>query len=441
MWMRRKPTKIANNHLAEVLKFIKPSKDELAREQGFAKSLVRHVQKFAPSCEVVLTGSMAKGTFIRDKKDVDVFVLFDRSVKREQLEPAIKGIMKVAFPSIGYQLSYAEHPYIRFHCEGRRVDLVPAYKISNASERLSAVDRSVLHTSFVNRSLKAKQIDSVLLLKQFLKANSIYGAEIKIAGFSGYLCELLIIKYGDFTKLVKAAAKWNVNKPLFIDLRRYYKSKHAISTAIQKFGNFTVIDPTDSNRNVAAAVSVDTLKRFVTLSKAYLKKPGVQAFMKKPEQFDDVLQKLASKNPGRVLVISVPRPNVVDDVLWGQLHKLTGQLERELDEFGVKKVVADDHRHLVRIAVVLAKNKLPERMLLEGPPVAMKEHVVKFKKSHNRAKFVVKKKHIWADVKRAAVRPEAVVMEFFRNYSKTKSHLAYPEEMIVVRMMERGKKK
>jgi len=148
---------MAGQLLNDVLKYIRPSSEELRKETKFANDLIRKIgAKAPPTCKVVLTGSIAKGTFLRDRRDIDIFVLFERSVAREKLESAIKKIVTKAFPGIGYQLSYAEHPYARFHYEGRRIDLVPAYKISKAAQRISAVDRSVLHTRFIKKKLKNK---------------------------------------------------------------------------------------------------------------------------------------------------------------------------------------------------------------------------------------------------------------------------------------------
>ncbi len=412
-----------------VLSSIRPSKGELENELQFSNGLVRHIRKYVPSsCQVVLTGSMAKRTFLRDKKDVDIFILFKPSVARQTLEHHVKTIMHKSFPSIGYQLSYAEHPYIRFHYKGRRIDLVPAYQISKASERISAVDRSVLHTKFVHQNLKKSNIGDVLLLKKFLVANSLYGAEIKTQGFSGYLCELMIIRYNGFSKLIRAASKWK--QSLFIDLKNYHKTKKQIITAQDSFGEFVVIDPTDANRNVAAAVSQQSFRKFIALCKAFVKKPSTDFFFRTPETFDEIVSKLKTRNS--VFVLYMPRPDIVDDVLWGQLNKLIKQLGKHLEEFKPKKIFADDTKHIVRIAIVLSIDKLPGDVLLEGPPLDMKKHVQMFRKSHKKAKFIKKNKKIYAKEKRSMVKAESTIRAFFRTFSNTDSHLAYPEEMILV---------
>jgi tRNA nucleotidyltransferase (CCA-adding enzyme) len=415
--------------LSGALAELKPSGRELESEINFARLLLGHIQgNLPPGCEAVLTGSVAKRTFLRDKRDVDIFILTGRSTPRESLEPIVKGVMASAFPGLGYQLSYAEHPYIRFHFEGRRIDLVPAYKISDASERLSAVDRSVLHTSYVMRNLAKKQRDDVLLLKQFLRANSIYGAEIKVGGFSGYLCELLIIRYGGFVKLLRSASGWK--EPVFIDLKGYYKKKDIAASTARFASGLVVIDPTDKNRNVAAAVTKESLRSFISLCKSFLKKPSDSFFFRKQETFDEQAARLSK---GRHhLLLTMPRPDVVDDVLWGQLNKLTNQLEDYLEGFAPKHILVDDSRHLVRIALILGKDRLSDRMLVAGPPLSMKEHVEQFKRRHKKARFVIKKRKIFADVKRPEPKAEQAIRAFFHSFAKSRSHLAYPEEMVLV---------
>lgn len=413
--------------LSQVLSSVKPSRKEMSQELELAKGLAERIRKGAPrSCDVVLTGSIAKKTFLRDGRDIDIFVLFERSVPRESLEASVKEIMGSVFPSVGYQVSYAEHPYVRFHFQGRKIDLVPAYRISDSSERMSAVDRSVLHTRYVRNALKVRQADEVLLLKQFLKANSLYGAEIKVEGFSGYLCELLIIRFGTFTKLIKAASGWD---EAFIDLKRHYGPKEK-AEALERFGPFTVIDPTDKERNVAAAVSPKNFKRFAWLCRKFLKKPSEEFFLFRPETFEQKVRK-ASKG-GKLYVLSMPRPDVVDDVLWGQLHKMAKQLKDHLADFRPKEIIPDDGRHMVRLGIVLREDRLSPKMLIQGPPLSMKGHVAKFKRSHKGARFIKKGKKLHAEVRRPVTRAETAIKRFLKAFGPTRSHLAYPEEMYVL---------
>ena len=71
--------------LEEILGVIKPTPQEMAAEQRFASMLLDHIRTNLPKgCDAVLTGSVAKKTFLRDKLDVDRSIIF-RCFKSRQL--------------------------------------------------------------------------------------------------------------------------------------------------------------------------------------------------------------------------------------------------------------------------------------------------------------------------------------------------------------------
>ena len=103
---------------------------------------------------------------------------------------------------------------------GFEVDLVPCYALPDASRIRSAVDRTPFHTRFVLSSLDDVKRGQVLLLKQFMKGIGVYGAEAKVQGFSGYLTELLIIKYGDLLNVLRAASGWRPGTVMDMDAEK-----------------------------------------------------------------------------------------------------------------------------------------------------------------------------------------------------------------------------
>ena len=88
-----------------------------------------------------------------------------------------------------------------------------------------------------------------------------YGSEFKVGGFAGYLCELLIIKYGTFEECLKKASMWKFGH--VIDLKNYNTSNLFNDPLI-------VIDPTDMNRNVGAALRLDKMAEFIQSARNYL---------------------------------------------------------------------------------------------------------------------------------------------------------------------------
>jgi tRNA nucleotidyltransferase (CCA-adding enzyme) len=287
--------------------------------------------------------------------------------------------------------------------------------------------------------MKSMQKDDVLLLKKLLKANGLYGAEIKIEGFPGYLCELLILQYGSFSRLISAVNKWTL--PKIIDLKKFYKTKQEINELSEKFNStLVVVDPTDKNRNVAAALSVANLKKFILLCKYFKKNPRDVFFFRSPKTFDQKVKYLKTKGP--TYVIALPKPNIVDDVLWGQLKKLMHQLRLHLEKDGfelcqmslhVPAIIADDSQNKVRLSFSVYDNLLPKTIAIEGPPLNMEKHAKAFRKRHRKAKFIERSERLFAITRRKIRTPEESIKAFFTGLKKQgKSHLAYPLSRIKI---------
>lgn len=156
---------------------------------------------------------------------------------------------------------YASHPYVTSQINGFEVDFVPCYKIEDGSQLKSAVDRTILHTKYIKSHLEQDQNEEVLLLKRFMDMTGTYGSEFKVGGFAGYLCELLILKYGTFENTLKEASKWRYGHT--VDLEGY-------GTAALFNDPLIVIDPTDMNRNVGAALRLDKMAEFIQSARNYL---------------------------------------------------------------------------------------------------------------------------------------------------------------------------
>ena len=87
-----------------------------------------------------------------------------------------------------------------------RVNIVPCYKVA-LGEWKSAADRSPYHTKYIISKLDDRLRLEARLFKKFVKASRVYGAEVRVQGFSGYVCEVLILKYGSFQSVLEVACK------------------------------------------------------------------------------------------------------------------------------------------------------------------------------------------------------------------------------------------
>jgi len=382
---------------------IAPSENEIKEEKAFANSLIKRIKSHLPkNSRALLAGSVAKGTFLKDSKDVDIFLLFSKSVEKEKFEGIVKKIAAKTFPTEKKETHYAEHPYVRIKFGNRKMDLVPAYDIKTAEEKASAVDRSVLHTKYILRKLQNSKRADVLLLKKLFKANGLYGAEIRVEGFSGYLCELLIIKYGSFINAMRAMVKWRI--PVVIDIEKHYPTA---TLPMEKFrlSPLIVIDPVDKQRNVSAIVSEANIKRAKTIAKKIIS-GNIGVFSGSEKEFKEKELKKMMKT-GTIYALSFPKPNIVDDILWGQMKRFSKNIVTGLEhlEFKVKNILLREENKTCELYFGLKEDELGPKMLLKGPPIRndLKKNVVTFKKAHKKARFVKKSGHIFAIVKRRII--------------------------------------
>jgi tRNA nucleotidyltransferase (CCA-adding enzyme) len=280
----------------------------------------------------------------------------------------------------------------------------------------SSVDRSILHLRFILHNLPASKKGDVLLLKKFLKANGLYGAEIRVEGFSGYLCELLIIKYGGFLSALKAISKWKLPVRLHLGNGKGKEFPEA---------PLTFIDPVDPDRNVAAIVSKENLLRLMSLAKHFLVKPSSVYFSGDDENFrkKQLDRFLKSKGPKRLLAFK--RPKLVDDILWGQLKRLSRAIivSAEAFEFEVSDTYLFADKKECRLYFSFSTETLSSFASVRGPPVKMNEHCVRFRKSHPNASFSTKNGHIYAKIKRGVRAIDAALIQILKKRHGFPSHI------------------
>ncbi|HID23980.1 MAG TPA: CCA tRNA nucleotidyltransferase, partial [Planctomycetaceae bacterium] len=235
--------------IEEVLSRIVPTPEEEAKLREVEKELVARIRYEASQYDrrlyARLLGSASRGTWLRYQKDLDIFIFFPEEYSKEEMERIVTSIASRVLK--GVEKRYAEHPYVRGEFRGYDVELVPCYAIKDTSYLKSAVDRTPFHNDYVKKRISSKE-NEVRLLKQFLKGIACYGAEAKVEGFSGYLCELLVIKFGSFIRVLEAAKHFKRGEVL--SLRGDVDEK----AVRRKFSSPLIfLDPVDENRNVAAA--------------------------------------------------------------------------------------------------------------------------------------------------------------------------------------------
>ena len=370
---------MSNINLNTVLETIRPSDIEIKRVKELSSKLIEIINDYASknsiNAEAVLVGSVAKDTWLSGKADIDIFIKFPLDTSEEDLkEYGLKlGYKCIEIMDGKSELRYASHPYVTGFIEGYEIDFVPCYIINGAHELKSAVDRTILHTEYIKKNLREEQRGEVLLLKKFMESIHTYGAEFKVGGFSGYLCELLIIYYGSFIEVLKAASeKWR--HKTIIDIENYDTGK--------KFSEpMVVIDPIDKNRNVSAALTLQKISEFIIASRNFMQNPEEDYFQKTVDVNKESIKDEFKQRKTKTLLIKFKPPEIPADALYPQIKKTERSLRRvlERDDFRVFDTSSwTDEKEDVIILLEFEVPCLPAVKKHYGPQIWSKKHQNRF---------------------------------------------------------------
>lgn len=365
--------------LKEVLEKIKPKQEEEKRLKSLAEHILKVTQEEAKkyNAKAMLAGSITRDTWLPEKMEFDVFVLFPPNLKEKELEKFGLELGKNVIEKMKgeYTVEYAQHPYVSGKIRGISVDIVPCYEVESPEKIKSAVDRTPFHVKFVEKNLTKTMAGEVRLLKKFCEANEIYGADAKTEGFSGYVCELLIIKYKNFLNLMKKAVKWSPGE--IIQVKNYYPQKD-YPKIIRKFKDqaLILIDPTDRNRNTCAALSSSNFFKFKRLAKEFLENPREELFFKRKVEpiTENELIVYQMKRRTELIIVKFTPPKVVPDVLWPQLRRFAERLESILEEVKyefkvLRKDVYTNEKDLALVLIEMEVSKLPMIQKRIGPRI------------------------------------------------------------------------
>lgn len=362
----------------EILNIIRPDPFEKSRLEKISNFLIARVNE-SGIAKGLLVGSFSRGTWIRGQHDLDIFLLFPPQTKREDLE--VKGL-EIARSVIShctkeYYEKYAEHPYLHARIGDVKVDLVPCYHLLPGSPLMSAVDRTPFHTRYVKEKV-ATLTDDILLLKQMMKTIGTYGSDQITGGFSGYLCEILVLYYNGFHTLLEAAAHWKFG--ITIDNERHQ---------IKPFSDpLIVIDPVDSNRNVASAVTLEKMTGFIEAARAYLVNPSVLFFtpVKIPKFTGSDLSSILSKRGTKLYTIRFNRPDLIDEIIGPQMKRSLNAITVFLaeNEFIVNRnAFAMNEKECIFILEMLI-DLLPPVRRHTGPSIFIEKNSERFFRKYER---------------------------------------------------------
>jgi tRNA nucleotidyltransferase (CCA-adding enzyme) len=355
----------------DVLQEMKP--DDKERTQvaqtvsNILNQLSKEIKKAGIDAHPELEGSIAHGTWISGERDIDIFILFPLNYPLDKIKTNGLELGKKASQG-KWRERYAEHPFIEANIDGYIVDIVPCYKISKFSERLTSVDRTPLHTEYLSRRLGENTKDEIILLKAFMKGIGVYGAELRINGFSGYLCEVLTLHYGSFEKVLRNSLRWATQQ--VIDIEKHYSDSEAPKEIFTE--PLILIDPIDPTRNVAAAVSPDRIADLKAAARAFFGNPSTMFFKQtqaKPLTEAELGNRFESRGTDTVF-IQLPCNKISPDVIWGELKKSLKALRKLLEIHDFKVTDSDcwtDEETTSAMVLELTSASLPSVKVHEGP--------------------------------------------------------------------------
>lgn len=412
--------------LKEVVEEVKPSKDYEKEILGRVNFIINKINKKIKDGKAILGGSGAKGTWLKTF-DADIFVKFNYGKykdKSKELSDILENLLRKIFKKI-IRL-HGSRDYFQIKQGNFTFEIIPILDIKRAEQAKNITDVSPLHAKWVLKSTKIRDFrdtknakrflvhrnlqNEIRIVKQFCKAQGVYGAESYIRGFSGYICEILTVYYGSFLKLVKKAAKWKDKE--VIDVIGYYKRKDVFRELNKSklISPLIIIDPVQADRNAAAALSFENFDKFRKACRDFLKKPSKKYFEKEEFSIEKIIEKNKNK---KIVFLDVMPVKGKKDVVGCKLIKALEFINNELIKNDFK--VYDYGWNWDKKAIfyfVLDKKILPGNIEKIGPPLRAKEHVNKFKKKHK--KIFVKGNRIFALDKREFRKPEDLIKHLIK---------------------------
>jgi tRNA nucleotidyltransferase (CCA-adding enzyme) len=408
------------NTLKEVIAEITPSEQEKKQLKSKIDEFLKRLNKNLRDAKAILGGSGEKDTYLKGSHDADIFVKCKYAKYKDksmELSNLLEKHIKKIFPT-SIRL-HGSRDYFQIKDNKFIFEVVPILDIKTAQQAKNITDVSPLHSKWVNKYPKLK--DEIRLTKAFCKAQSVYGAESYIQGFSGYICEILTINYSSFAKLVKAAASWP--EKIVIDVAKYYKNKDRVLFELNKaklFSPIILIDPVQKDRNAAAALSKEKYDKFKESCKGFIRNPSKIFFEKKEITLED-LKKTAKKN--RLIVLHVTPLEGKEDVVGSKLLKAFCFLKINLkeNEFNILDAGWSWNKAKdCKFWYILDKKPLSGTEEKQGPPKYVgHEHIEIFRKKYKTA--FLKKDRYYATVKREFCLPEKLVESLLKHpYLKDK---------------------
>ena len=396
------------NLLQKVSLQIKPDNKVIKEADEFVKKINKEIRLKKIKATAVAGGSIAKGTFLKNDHDVDIFVKFDYSCRNKDISKLLGNILKKLKP----ELVHGSRDYYQIKNK-LTYEIIPVLDIKKPEMAVNVTDMSPLHVSWVRKF--PQYLKDIRLAKQFCKSIKVYGAESYIKGFSGHVLDILVINYKGFLNLLKNSQKWK--RYTVIDFYNAHKGNALRNLNRSKISPLIVIDPIQPKRNAAAALSEEKINVFKEAAGKFLEKPSETFFIKKEFTIDEIKRKYKNY---KIIFLELILKEEKTDVSGAKLLKAFEHIKKHIKINDFNLVHSDwkwDKEAIFYF--VLKKEVLPMYVERVGPPLHEKEYVKNFKKKHK--KTFIRKDRVYAKVKRRYRKVEELIKDLIKDgYIKEK---------------------
>jgi tRNA nucleotidyltransferase (CCA-adding enzyme) len=364
--------KSINNIISQALEQCQPLPDDVEKLTKIAIQTRNLVNRYVSPkiVNVIFGGSFAKGTWLKEEVDIDIFVKIDSSVSDKEFGQLGEQVGWESLKGFSPYIRYSDHPYVEAIINGIRVNVVPCYDVPKGKWK-SAADRSPFHTDYMKNNLDEDKRNQVRLFKMFLKSIGVYGADIATGGFSGYVAEIMILKYGSFEAVLHAMSNiGEENNVISIEKPDEYSVKNFRSQLI-------IIDPIDHKRNLGTAISAESIGKLVLAARSFLARPSFDFFIKKEKK---VVGNYKDLYPNLVIV-EFNYKKRSPDVIRGQLKRSLNAISKQLELANfrvVRSTCVTDEEKTAAFGFLLESVTLSAHTQKIGPNIFMREETANF---------------------------------------------------------------
>ena len=391
----------------EVITKLTRSLSDRAREAGYSYSFIEPQGS---------TGM--KQTQLHGVADIDLFVALNPDEHQDTLqlpdierqkaldnlmselvsnwfEPALHGLNVESV-----QRAFSQHPFLSLKMNEIDVDILGCFDIDKETLAregpITAVDRTVHHTRYIAERLNDKKREDARILKSLVRSCHAYGDTCAVGrmGLTGVALELLIVFSENLDNAVQSLRNLD-SKPVDV-CNRTLKELKTIKTFHDDF--LFLIDPTDTNRNIASSFSRRSY-RWVQYQ--------IDRFLEALEEQRDTITDFLVESPipskrtpdwfnAHSKAFEFQKTNeihytILRDKLYRVARKIRSAMEFENtgeERFGqiLTEIIFHDGKYALGISV--EKPKISSTYIRKGPPINLKDASSRFRETHSDVKEI-----------------------------------------------------